>query len=68
MDKIGFQKCGSYSEFRLYIETKPIHESQTPEKRLEILMNHGCKSVHAKKTLKQKKLLITNYLKFKPWE
>jgi hypothetical protein len=33
MDKIGFQKCGSYSEFRLYIETKPIHESQTPKKK-----------------------------------
>jgi hypothetical protein len=68
MDKIGFQKYRSYGELSPYIETKPIHESQTPEKRLEILMNHGCKSVHAKRTLQQKKLLITNYLKFKLWE
>jgi len=33
MDKIGFQKCLSYLEFRLYIETKSIHKSQTPKKK-----------------------------------
>jgi predicted DNA-binding transcriptional regulator YafY len=33
MDKKGFQKCGSYSEFRLSIETKSIHKSQTSKKK-----------------------------------
>ena len=33
MDNIGFHKCWSYSEFRLYTETKSIHESQIPKKK-----------------------------------